>query len=168
MIPTNAFELRTQLSTAAKAAYADGATDKQVNMIVALTRSTGNFNTISDGRLTKREASRIIDFLMSEGATPVWAESADEIAAREAANQKAGDDAAYRARRKARAKAAKKAEREASKPIAETATFTESDRVEHRAFGTGTVAAINGTKLTVKFDSGKTKIMASSFLKSAE
>ena len=53
--------LRGQLNSASRAAYLDGATAKQIDFIVSLASARGDYNVLSSGRLTKREASRIID-----------------------------------------------------------------------------------------------------------
>lgn len=58
-------DLRASLNSAARAAYLDGATDKQINLIVRLAVQKNDFNVFSGGRLTKSEASRIIDHMMS-------------------------------------------------------------------------------------------------------
>lgn len=54
-------DLRSQLNVASRAAYLEGATAAQVNFIVALAVKNNDFNILSGGRLTKGEASRIID-----------------------------------------------------------------------------------------------------------
>lgn len=56
-----AAELRAQLHVAARQAQQFGATEKQINFIVALAIRKGDFNVLSGGLLTKAEASRIID-----------------------------------------------------------------------------------------------------------
>jgi hypothetical protein len=53
--------LRSSLNCAARTAYTNGATEKQVNFIVALAVKLNDFNILSGGRLTKFEASQIID-----------------------------------------------------------------------------------------------------------
>ena len=54
-------ELRGDLRVAARAAQQFGATEAQINYIVSLATAKGDFNVLSSGRLTKAEASRIID-----------------------------------------------------------------------------------------------------------
>lgn len=56
-----AADLRDMLQVAATASYTDGATSKQIDYIIALARKNGDFNVFSGGRLTKAEASHIID-----------------------------------------------------------------------------------------------------------
>lgn len=55
--------LRAQLEVAARAAYHDGATASQINYIVSLASKKGDYNILSGGRLTRHEASRIIDVM---------------------------------------------------------------------------------------------------------
>lgn len=59
----NADELRSELRVAAQAAQQFGATPAQIDYIVALATKNGNFNVFSGGRLSKTEASRIIDVM---------------------------------------------------------------------------------------------------------
>lgn len=54
-------DLRARLNSASRAAYLDGATDKQIDLIVKLAIEADDYNVLSGGRLTKRDASRIID-----------------------------------------------------------------------------------------------------------
>lgn len=54
-------ELRTSLKIASRAAMQYGATDAQINFIVSLAVKNNDFNILAGGKLTKREASRIID-----------------------------------------------------------------------------------------------------------
>lgn len=60
--------LRAELVSASVAAGQYGATEAQINYIVALSEKSGDFNILSGGRLTKQEASRIIDQMKREGA----------------------------------------------------------------------------------------------------
>lgn len=53
--------LRAALNVAAMAAQQYGATQAQINYIVSLAVAQNDFNILSGGRLTKSEASRIID-----------------------------------------------------------------------------------------------------------
>lgn len=57
-------DLRASLNSASRAAYLDGATDKQINLIVKLAVEHDDYNILSGGRLTKGEASRIIDHMI--------------------------------------------------------------------------------------------------------
>ena len=60
--PANpADDLRTALKVASRAAMEYGATQAQINFIVSLAIKNNDFNVLSGGRLTKGEASRIID-----------------------------------------------------------------------------------------------------------
>lgn len=59
----NADELRSELRVAAQAAQQFGATPAQIDHIVALATKNGKFNVLSGGRLSKTEASRIIDVM---------------------------------------------------------------------------------------------------------
>jgi hypothetical protein len=54
-------ELRSELRVAARTAQQFGATEAQINYIVSLATKTGNFNVLSGGRLTKADASHIIN-----------------------------------------------------------------------------------------------------------
>lgn len=56
-----AAELRSELTVAARTAQQFGATPAQINYIVALATARNDFNVLSGGRLTKTDASRIID-----------------------------------------------------------------------------------------------------------
>ena len=54
--------LRTELRVAARSAMQFGASDAQINFIVSLAVKNNDFNILGGaGRLTKREASAIID-----------------------------------------------------------------------------------------------------------
>ena len=44
------------------------------------------------------------------------------------------------------------------------AGFVKGDRVRHERFGSGTVTAVDGNKLTIAFDSGETKRVVESFV----
>lgn len=55
--------LRAELGTAATAAYLDGATRKQIDYIVELAAKRGDFRPMGFNRLTKRQASALIDDL---------------------------------------------------------------------------------------------------------
>lgn len=59
--PTKSEMLRTSLVSASIAAGQYGASDTQINYIIALAEKIGDFNVLSGGRLTKREASIIIN-----------------------------------------------------------------------------------------------------------
>lgn len=54
-------DLRAQLAVAARSAQQFGATDAQINFIVSLATKADRFDVLSGGRLTKADASRIID-----------------------------------------------------------------------------------------------------------
>lgn len=58
--PTAA-DLRAELTTAAAAAGQFGASQAQINYIVSLAEKSGDFTGLGYGRLTKAQASRIID-----------------------------------------------------------------------------------------------------------
>lgn len=58
---SDADELRSQLRVASQAAQQFGATASQIDFIVALAIKNNDFNVLSGGRLSKTEASRIID-----------------------------------------------------------------------------------------------------------
>lgn len=58
---TTADELRSELRVAAQAAQEFGATQAQIDFIVSLAVKANDFNVFSGGRLSKVEASRIID-----------------------------------------------------------------------------------------------------------
>lgn len=53
--------LRADLVTASVAAGQFGASDTQINYIASLAEKSGDFNILAGGRLTKAEASTIID-----------------------------------------------------------------------------------------------------------
>lgn len=53
--------LRASLVTASIAAGQFGASEAQINYIIALAEKFGDFTSLGSGRLTKAEASRIID-----------------------------------------------------------------------------------------------------------
>lgn len=56
--------LRTELRVAARSAMQFGASEAQINFIVALAVKNNDFNVLGgSGRLTKREASNIIDVM---------------------------------------------------------------------------------------------------------
>lgn len=59
-------ELRSQLRVAAQAAQQFGATASQIDYIVALAVRANDFNVLAGGRLTKGEASRIIDVMKGD------------------------------------------------------------------------------------------------------
>jgi len=56
-------DLEAQLYVASRVAYLNGATDKQIALIVKLAIEQNDFNILSGSRLTKFEASRIIDMM---------------------------------------------------------------------------------------------------------
>lgn len=61
-VATNpADDLRSQLRVAAQAAQQFGASNAQIDFIVALAIKNNDFNVLSGGRLSNAEASRIID-----------------------------------------------------------------------------------------------------------
>lgn len=55
--------LRSDLRVAAQACQQFGATTSQIDYIVSLATKNNDFNVLSGGRLTKVEASRIIDVM---------------------------------------------------------------------------------------------------------
>lgn len=56
--------LRSELRTAARSAMRFGASEAQINFIVSLAVKNNDFNVLGGaGRLTKREASNIIDVM---------------------------------------------------------------------------------------------------------
>lgn len=59
--------LRAELGAASTAAYLDGATRKQIDLIVALCSRKNDFSPIGCSRFTKDAASRLIDDLKREG-----------------------------------------------------------------------------------------------------
>lgn len=143
-----AFELRCALKTAAAAAYLDGASDDQINSIVALARGSSGYNVGACGRLTRGEADRIIAIMIENGAEPEFRKTADEISAEaEQAAEIAARIAAKKAS-KAQKRAAKAAREEANRKI-------DGRRVTHSKFGEGTVIAEDEKSLTVMFDSQK-------------
>lgn len=63
-VATNpADDLRTELNVASRAAMQYGATTAQINYIVSLAIKNNDFRVLSGGRLTKAEASHIIDIM---------------------------------------------------------------------------------------------------------
>lgn len=66
-VANTADDLRASLVTASIAAGQYGASEAQINYIVALAEKTGDFSPV-DGRLTKSEASNIIDQMKREAA----------------------------------------------------------------------------------------------------
>lgn len=56
--------LRDELEVAAQSAYLAGATQKQIDLIVELSIEQDDFTPLGSGRLTKADASRIIDSMM--------------------------------------------------------------------------------------------------------
>lgn len=64
--PTRA-SLRDDLRSKARAAYTNGATDKQIDFIMSLCDRLGRYDmTISGGHFTKRDASAVIDTLKTD------------------------------------------------------------------------------------------------------
>lgn len=59
-------QLRDELWVAAQNAYTAGATQKQIDLIVKLAEESGDLSAMGYGRLTKHEASRIIDQMKRE------------------------------------------------------------------------------------------------------
>lgn len=57
-------ELREELNVAASTAMGYGATTAQIDQIVYLAEKSGDYNILAGGRLTKREASNIIETMM--------------------------------------------------------------------------------------------------------
>jgi len=146
---TNAFELRTSLKVAAGAAYLDGATDRQIDMIVALARGSNNFNVLSGGRLTKGEASRIIDDMIAQGAVADWNKSDEELDAEDEAFRQIEDRRAYLKATKAQKKM-EKAARDAQR-LEEARASADGRKVRHPKFGEGEVIAENETTVTAIF-----------------
>ncbi|MCW5711287.1 hypothetical protein [Shinella sp.] len=152
-MPTHpAIELRDMLRVASKAAYLDGATDEQINTIVALARGSSDYNVGNIGRLTEAEAARIIDQMFAAGADPDFRKSHDELDAEREHAERAAKAAAARKVVKKQDKEAKAAREEAQAAKDRT---TEGRRVAHVKFGEGTVIAEDEKSLTVMFDGQK-------------
>lgn len=165
---TNAYELRTDLNVAARAAYTNGATTAQIDMIVALARGADDFNVLSGSHLTKREASRIIDQMVSEGVEADWTASTDELEAQITDHRAASAQAAARKAKKAQQKAEKAERQAADLAAAVEAAGDEARRVSHVKFGLGTVLSEDDKAVTVLFDSQKKPLrMAPDFLTNA-
>lgn len=133
---TNAFELRTSLKVAASTAQEFGATGRQIDMIVALARGANDFNILSGGRLTKGDASRIIDDMIAHGAEPDWTKSEEELDAE--------DNAAASVERTIAYKTATKAQKKANKARIEQEAMKAAQggrRVRHPKFGEGSVVS---------------------------
>ena len=56
-------------------------------------------------------------------------------------------------------------EPKATPSATETTDYTVGDEVTHPLFGDGTVTAVDGKKLTIKFSDGRVKLIISSFVK---
>lgn len=56
-------ELRSSLNVAARSAQQYGATESQIDFIVTLAIKNNDYNVLSGGRLTKADASHIIDVM---------------------------------------------------------------------------------------------------------
>lgn len=161
-----AFELRIALGVAARAACLDGATDEQINTIVALARGSNDYNIIAGGRLTRGEAARIIDHMFDEGIDPEFRKFEEELAAEREQAARIAASAAAKKIAKQQDKDAKAAREEthAAKDRA-----TEGQRVYHAKFGEGTVVSEDEKSMTVIFDSQKKSLrVGREFLTSAE
>jgi len=160
---TNAFDLRSSLSVAASAAQEFGATDRQIDMIVALARGANDFRIPSGGRLTKAEASHIIDAMVAAGAIADYNKSDEELDAEDAFRGKVEAAAADRKAAK-KHEAVTKAFRETQKLDAAKAKAT-GTRVRHAKFGEGDVIAEDDVSMTVLFGGQKKPLkMMRSFL----
>jgi len=61
-------DLRASLNVAARRAYTNGATSAQIGLIMHLADQNDDFDILSGGSLTKREASMIIDAMKRDAA----------------------------------------------------------------------------------------------------
>ena len=143
-----ATDLFAQLKVAAQAAYLDGATESQINTIVALARGSNSYNVLSGGRLTVAEAKKIIDSMIEDGAVADYEPTPDEV-----------DDLFALQEERRRAKAAKVAQKRLKKEQeaqrADAARRIEGARVTHPKFGDGTVIDECEKVFTVMFDGQK-------------
>lgn len=137
-------ELRASLEIASRAVQQYGATAEQIDMIVALAQGSNDYNVLGDSsRLTKGEASRIIEVMVDGGATPDW--TAHEKPAFEPIARKSGGQ-----------KRAEKAARDESRTAtAIEAAGPDARRVRHVKFGAGTVLSEDNKAVTVLFDGQK-------------
>lgn len=156
-----ATELRNSLNVAAKAAYLDGATTRQIDTIVALAKGANKFDGFSDAHLTKRAASHIIDTMQAEGVVADWEITDEEI---DDKHQARADAANISAARKIRAhqKEDEKDARDAA-ALASVAKGADGRKVRHAKLGLGDVIAEDETTFTAIFAGQKkpTKVMKS-------
>lgn len=152
-----ATELRTTLRLAAGTARLANAsdagrapaTDRQIDMIVALARGSNNYDVGVDARLTSRDASRIITSMMDAGAEPDHNVTEEELDDQDAAEAEAKAAAVSRKAAK-KQREADKARRDAVALEAARAAAT-GQRVRHAKFGEGDVIAFDAATVTAIF-----------------
>jgi hypothetical protein len=156
-----ATELRNSLNVAAKAAFLDGATARQIDTLIALAKGANKFDGFSDAHLTKKTASHIIDTMMAEGVQPDWDITDEEIDDNHQARQD-GDAAAAARKVQKDQKAAEKEARDTA-ALAAVAKAADGRKVRHAKLGLGDVVAEDETTVTAIFVGQKkpTKIMKS-------
>ena len=153
-----ATNLYAELRTAARAAYLHGASEKQIELIVALARGSGDYNVPSVGHLTKAAASRIIDVMMNDGAEPVFEKTDEELDDRLAIDRQVARDEERR-RISKRQKKQEKAERDARQ--AKYAEDLVGRRVFSKYLGSGLVLSANRRMVSVRLDrTGEVKTSA--------
>jgi hypothetical protein len=146
---TNAFEYRAALKVAASAAMQWGASDRQIDMLVAISRATNDYSDISGGRLTRMEATRIINDALQAGVVPDYNETDEELDAADAQAAQVEARIAEKKIAKAQKEAAKEF-RDAQKLDAARST-ADGRKIRHIKYGLGDVIAEDDISVTAIF-----------------
>lgn len=143
-------ELHQSLNVAALSAQKSGASKRQIETLVALARASRNYDFGAGGRLTKSDASRLIDSLIGEGWKPDYTMTDEEIDDLVEQHQRAKKASAARRQQNKNKKAAK-----ARRDLAAVKSGVDSAgrRVSHVKFGEGTVVREDERAALVAFDS---------------